>query len=109
MPFVTKPLHIDDPMYVWAAERILRQPLDPYGFDVSWGYDVRPMSAVMKNPPLVSYYLAAVIGLFGTTTLPGFAGFYSDVFGPLPFFFGAVPAENYHIVVVETPARGPSK
>ena len=65
LPFVNKPLHIDDPMYVWAAEHILERPLDPYGFDVSWGIAVRPMSAVMKNPPLVCYYLAAVMAVFG--------------------------------------------
>lgn len=69
LPFISKPLHIDDPMYVWAAEHILERPLDPYGFDVSWGFAVRPMSAVMKNPPLVSYYLAAVIAVFGTSEI----------------------------------------
>ena len=65
VPFVSKPLHIDDPTYVWAAEHILEQPLDPYGFAVNWGSTVEPMPDAMKNPPLVCYYLAAAMTLLG--------------------------------------------
>src|SRR5688572_8954697 len=61
VPFVTKPLHVDDPMYVWAAEHILTQPLDPYGFAVNWGSTLEPMPDAMKNPPLVCYYLAGAM------------------------------------------------
>lgn len=65
LPFTGKALHIDDPMYVWAAKQIRDKPLDPYGFDVNWyGHSMR-MSEVMKNPPLTSYYMAAVGTAFG--------------------------------------------
>lgn len=65
LPFIDKPLHVDDPMYVWAAENILEQPLNPYGFAVNWGVTLTPMAAEMKNPPLVCYYLAGAMVLLG--------------------------------------------
>ena len=65
LPFASKPLHIDDPMYVWAAEHIVREPLDPYGFLVNWGVTAVRMADEMKNPPLVCYYLAAAMTLLG--------------------------------------------
>ena len=58
LPFVNKPVHMDDPCYVWAAQQIVEKPWDYYGFSINWyGYDM-PMYEVNQNPPLVSYYLA---------------------------------------------------
>ncbi len=65
LPFLSKPLHIDDPMYVWAAENILTHPLDPYGFAVNWRSTLTPMADVMQNPPLVCYYLASAMIILG--------------------------------------------
>lgn len=65
LPFLGKPFHIDDPMYVWAAQHIAEHPLDFYGFVVNWHGTATPMATVMKNPPLVSYYLAAAGSLLG--------------------------------------------
>jgi 4-amino-4-deoxy-L-arabinose transferase-like glycosyltransferase len=65
VPFAGKAFHIDDPMYLWAAKHILHSPLDFYGFNVNWYGIEEPMSSVMKNPPLVSYYLAIAGLLFG--------------------------------------------
>jgi len=65
LPFAGKALHIDDPMYVWAAKQIQKRPLDPYGFEVNWYGFPMPMSNVNKNPPLTSYYIAGVSGMFG--------------------------------------------
>jgi 4-amino-4-deoxy-L-arabinose transferase-like glycosyltransferase len=60
LPFRGKAFHIDDPLFVWAAQNIVHHPLDPYGFPVVW-YDVSmPMSQVTENPPAASYYMAAV-------------------------------------------------
>ena len=64
-PFLGKPVHLDDPMYLWAARRIQSHPLDPYGFTVNWRGWAEPMTTVMQNPPLVSYYLAGTTALFG--------------------------------------------
>jgi 4-amino-4-deoxy-L-arabinose transferase-like glycosyltransferase len=65
LPFLGKPLHIDDPMYLWAAQQISHSPLDFYGFEVNWHGFGEPMYEANKNPPLVSFYLAAVGMLLG--------------------------------------------
>jgi 4-amino-4-deoxy-L-arabinose transferase-like glycosyltransferase len=64
-PFLDKAVHIDDPLFLWAAQQICRDPLDFYGFSVNWYGVSMPMAEVMQNPPLASYYLAAVGSLFG--------------------------------------------
>jgi len=60
VPFCEKAFHIDDPLFVWAAQQIAKHPLDPYGFNVVWYTNIAPMSEVTKNPPLASYYGAAI-------------------------------------------------
>ena len=65
LPFAGKALHIDDPLFVWAAKHIAAHPADPYGFDVNWYGESARMSDVTKNPPAVSYYLALAGGAFG--------------------------------------------
>jgi len=60
LPFLGKPLHIDDPLFVWAARHIQESPANPYGFGVNWYGSEMPMSDVTKNPPLASYFLALV-------------------------------------------------
>jgi 4-amino-4-deoxy-L-arabinose transferase-like glycosyltransferase len=67
VPFLSKPLHVDDPMYVWSAEQIRSRPLDPYGFAVNWQATLLPMASEMQNPPLICYYLAAAISVLGST------------------------------------------
>src|SRR5205807_1131597 len=64
-PFLNKALHVDDPLFLWMARQIVEHPLDPYGFNVNWSSFVQPMSVVMQNPPLCSYYIAAVASVFG--------------------------------------------
>src|SRR5438309_10620821 len=63
VPFVNKAAHIDDPLFLWTGEQIQKHPLDFYGFKKNWFNHARPMPEVMKNPPLASYYLAALGGL----------------------------------------------
>lgn len=67
LPFVTKPFHLDDPITLWVAEQIRRDPLDFYGFDANWYGVAKPMHEMAKNPPGVSYYAAMVSSLFGTS------------------------------------------
>lgn len=64
-PFLNKALHIDDPLFVWAAKHIAEHPTDFYGFDVQWSLTVTPMYQETKNPPLACYYLAAAGSLLG--------------------------------------------
>jgi 4-amino-4-deoxy-L-arabinose transferase-like glycosyltransferase len=65
LPFLGKPVHVDDPLFVWAARRILVAPWDPYGFQVSWYEWAQPMHEVTKNPPLAAYLLALGGALLG--------------------------------------------
>jgi 4-amino-4-deoxy-L-arabinose transferase-like glycosyltransferase len=70
LPFAGKAFHIDDPMYLWAAQHIQEHPLDFYGFDVNWYGFPTAMAETNKNPPLVSYYLAGVALLVGWGEVP---------------------------------------
>lgn len=65
LAFVRRAFCIDDPLFIWMAEQILKHPLDPYGFSVNWGVVQQPMSVVLQNPPLNSYFIAGVIAIGG--------------------------------------------
>ena len=65
IPFSGKAFHVDDTLFLKAAHQIIIHPLDPYGFSVNWYLRDMPMADVMKNPPLASYYIAAIATLFG--------------------------------------------
>ena len=64
-PFLNKAVHIDDSLFVWTAEHILKHPGDFYGFDVNWTGDTVPMSVENCNPPATAYLFAAVMAVFG--------------------------------------------
>ena len=65
VPFCGKAFHMDDPLFIWAAQQIAKHPLDPYGFKVLWYWTAEPMAEVTMNPPLASYYLAGIGKLAG--------------------------------------------
>lgn len=65
LPFSNKAFHMDDPLFLWTAQHIAQHPLDPYGFRVVWYATETPIADVTKNPPLASYYAAAVGRTFG--------------------------------------------
>lgn len=65
IPFVNKAFHIDDPLFIWSAKRILIKPVDFYGFKVNWYGTEMPMAEVTENPPGACYYIAMVGRLFG--------------------------------------------
>ena len=69
MPFLAKPVNMDDPLFVWTAQQILRSPGDFYGFDVNWYGFVQPMHEVNKNPPGAAYLLAGAILVGGDREL----------------------------------------
>jgi 4-amino-4-deoxy-L-arabinose transferase-like glycosyltransferase len=70
VPFCEKAFHIDDPLFVWAAQQIVKHPSNPYGFNVLWYASPLPMSEVTKNPPLASYYSAAIGMVAGWSETP---------------------------------------
>jgi 4-amino-4-deoxy-L-arabinose transferase-like glycosyltransferase len=65
LPFVNKAYHIDDTLFLYAAQNIQDDPVNFYGSRVNWYENTEVMSDVMKNPPLASYYIALATNLFG--------------------------------------------
>lgn len=65
LPFLNKAYDIDDPLFLWMAQQIVRHPFDPYGGTVHWSSVAQPMWVAMQNPPLCSYYMAAIGSFFG--------------------------------------------
>jgi 4-amino-4-deoxy-L-arabinose transferase-like glycosyltransferase len=65
LPFAGKAFHIDDTLFLRAAQQIRAHPLDFYGFPVNWYGTEQPMWQVMKNPPLASYFIALVTAIAG--------------------------------------------
>src|SRR5262245_39120037 len=65
LPFADKPVNIDDPLFVWAAQHIRQHPVDFFGFDVHWYISWIPMALVTQNPPGACYYLALAGILLG--------------------------------------------
>ena len=63
LPFIGKPFHLDDPLFLRAAAQIQQHPADFYGFTMNWLGTPLPMVKDFDNPPLTCYYLAlAAIG-----------------------------------------------
>ncbi len=59
-----KPLYIDDPYYWERARHIQENPLDPNGYVWYWHQWPQP-SMEDSTPPLVPYWLAGSLALFG--------------------------------------------
>ena len=75
-PFVARPIHLDEPVFLETAMQITRHPLDFYGFEMNWTATVQPVHEFMMNPPLASYLLAAAaffVGWSGTALHISFA------------------------------------
>lgn len=60
-----KPIHIDDTTYYDFARQIAAHPADPYGFSLMYFNSYRPANQVLA-PPLVPYWWAPAIWLFGS-------------------------------------------
>ena len=59
-----KPVLVDDTAYLTFARQIADHPLDPYGFVIHWYTFPEPAFEVLA-PPVVPYWLAAGLRLFG--------------------------------------------
>ena len=59
-----KPVLVDDTAYLTYARHIAACPFDPYGFEMFWYATPQPAMHVLC-PPVVPYWLAAGIALFG--------------------------------------------
>src|SRR5437868_13822376 len=58
VPFSSRAFHMDDTLFVWAAQNIAKYPFNPYGFQLIWESTRVRMSEVTQNPPHASYYMA---------------------------------------------------
>ena len=65
LPFINKAFHIDDTVYILIAQHIVQSPLDYFGFQMNWTGEVTWVYEFNKNPPGLSYYLAAWGMIFG--------------------------------------------
>jgi hypothetical protein len=65
LPFSARAFHVDDTLFIRAAQNIAKHPLDPYGFEITWDWALQQMSEVTQNPPLASYYAALAGMAFG--------------------------------------------
>jgi len=65
LPFLNKPVHIDDTFVLEITERILENPLDPFAGENDWFGHLMPVWRATTNPPLISYWLAPVAAIFG--------------------------------------------
>ena len=63
--FAGKAFHIDDTLFLRAAEQIQKHPVDFYGFKMNWYGSTRPMIENFDNPPLACYYIALAAAIFG--------------------------------------------
>lgn len=74
LPFLNKPVHLDDPMYVWVAQQIRTSPADFFGFDANWYGELHPAVEDNQNPPGIGYFLAAVQAIVGESEIAMHAG-----------------------------------
>jgi len=56
---------IDAPVFVAVARQIIAAPADPFGFRMIWDPTSPDTAVFNRNPPLLSYWLAPWIALFG--------------------------------------------
>ncbi|MFO0825662.1 MAG: glycosyltransferase family 39 protein [Gemmataceae bacterium] len=59
-----KPVLIDDTAYLTYARHFASHPLDPYGFEMFW-WTVPDSAMTVLVPPVLPYWLAANIAIFG--------------------------------------------
>ncbi|NQZ99742.1 MAG: glycosyltransferase family 39 protein [Myxococcales bacterium] len=65
LPFLNAAVSFDGPVFIAVARQIVEAPLDPFGFEMLWDSTSLEVAKFNRNPPLLSYYLAAWMTLFG--------------------------------------------
>jgi len=68
IPFLAKPIHIDDTSFIYMAEQIQKDPLRPYSFVIVWGGSIKT-GTEYKDTPLMAYYIAFILTFFGESEL----------------------------------------
>jgi 4-amino-4-deoxy-L-arabinose transferase-like glycosyltransferase len=60
-----KPVHLDDPQYVYAARHLLTEPWSPLTNEINWQKAPVPAYRDLINPPFYMYLQAGWMKLFG--------------------------------------------
>jgi 4-amino-4-deoxy-L-arabinose transferase-like glycosyltransferase len=69
LPFLWAAVSIDAPVFLAVTRQIVAHPADPFGFDMIWDPTSPQVHVFNRNPPLLSYYLAPWVALFGEREL----------------------------------------
>lgn len=68
LPFLNKAYHIDDTLWLYISDQIIKDPLKPYSFTVDWGNSLRTGSEFLDTP-LAMYYIAVISLIFGRSEI----------------------------------------
>lgn len=63
--FLDKAFSVDAPVFVAVAQQVVEAPLDPFGFEMFWDETSLSVAEFNRNPPLLSYWLAPWLAVFG--------------------------------------------
>lgn len=61
LPFVDKPVHIDDANFLRLAEGAVADPWRPHAIDINWQGTTERAFDVLSNPPGIAWWLAPVV------------------------------------------------
>ena len=64
IPFINKPLTIDDPLFFWMGHQIANGG-DPYLLEVNWFSSTQALWVYFSNPPALGYFIAIVAKIVG--------------------------------------------
>ena len=65
LPFINKAVSSDSIFYIYTARQILKEPLNPFNFQINCAEKNYSAWDVANNPPAISYILACIIKMFG--------------------------------------------
>ena len=60
LPFLDKPVHVDDANFLAMARSAAAHPWTPHNFSINWGGVTQPAFDVLSNPPGIALWLAPV-------------------------------------------------
>ena len=60
VPFLAKPVHVDDANFLVLAEGAARDPWRPHLISINWLGSTQPAFEVLSNPPGIAWWLAPV-------------------------------------------------
>ncbi len=65
LPFLGKPVQIDDPLFLRAARQLDQTPLDPFAYSMAWSGVLQPAHQHINHPPLQAWLIWFGTKLFG--------------------------------------------